>query len=108
MYLEPSVAQAPRFARHLVDKRRHVFDLTAGKARIYSWRKRHIMRNPDPWQPREPDPGPAPTTRRAALIGLAVVLILMLAVFSLTHTLGGSARLQDCALSGRSNCSAKP
>jgi hypothetical protein len=23
----------------------------------------------------------------------------------LTHTLGGMARLQDCALSGRSNCS---
>jgi hypothetical protein len=37
-----------------------------------------------------------------------VILILMLAAFFLTRTLGGSARLQDCALSGRSNCSANP
>jgi hypothetical protein len=66
------------------------------------------MRNPDPWQPQEPQPDPPPITRRAALIGLAVILILMLAAFFLTRTLGGSARLQDCALSGRSNCSANP
>jgi hypothetical protein len=33
MYLEPTetVAQAPRFARHLIDKRRHSLDLTARK-----------------------------------------------------------------------------
>jgi hypothetical protein len=66
------------------------------------------MRNPDPWQPQEPQPDPPPITRRAALIGLAVILILMLAAFFLTRALGGSARLQDCALSGRSNCSANP
>jgi len=66
------------------------------------------MRNPDPWQPQEPQPDPPPITRRAALIGLAVILMLMLAGLFLTHTLGGSARLQDCALSGRSNCSANP
>jgi hypothetical protein len=64
------------------------------------------MRNPDPWQPQEPQPEPSPITRRAALIGLAVILILMLAGLYLTHTLGGMARLQDCALSGRSNCTA--
>jgi len=82
--------------------------LTARKTQRYSWYERHGMRNPDPWQPPEPEPDPPPTTRRAALIGLAMILILMLAVFFLTHTLGGMARLQDCALSGRSNCSANP
>jgi hypothetical protein len=66
------------------------------------------MRNPDPWQPQEPQPDPPHITRRAALIGLAVILMLMLAGLFLTRTLGGSARLQDCALSGRSNCSANP
>jgi hypothetical protein len=66
------------------------------------------MRNPDPWQPpgREPDP-PSPP-RRAALIGLVMIVILVIAGFMLTHTLGAMARLQDCALSGRSNCSSNP
>src|SRR5260370_22209999 len=36
MYLEPIVAQAPRFARHLIDKRRHLLDLTARKTRSIS------------------------------------------------------------------------
>ncbi|HEX3396162.1 MAG TPA: hypothetical protein VHS76_05625 [Steroidobacteraceae bacterium] len=66
------------------------------------------MRNPDPWQPPEPNPDPPPITRRAALIGLAMIVILVLAGLYLTHVLGGMARLQDCALSGRSNCSAAP
>jgi hypothetical protein len=66
------------------------------------------MRNPDRWQPQEPEPYPPPTTRRAALIGLAMIVILVIAGLMLTHTLGGMARLQDCALSGRSNCSTNP
>jgi hypothetical protein len=66
------------------------------------------MRNPDPWQPPEPPPQPPPTSRRAALIGLAMIVILVVAGLTLTHVLGGMARLQDCALSGRSNCSTNP
>jgi hypothetical protein len=66
------------------------------------------VRNPDPWQPQEPERDPPPITRRTALIGLAVILILMLTGLFLTRTLGGMARLQDCALSGRSNCSTNP
>jgi hypothetical protein len=66
------------------------------------------MRNPDPWQPREPEPDPAPATRRAALIGLGLIVILVVAGLALTHILGGMTRLQDCALSGRSNCSTNP
>jgi hypothetical protein len=34
MYLEPTVAQAPRFARHLIDKRRHPLDLGARKIQL--------------------------------------------------------------------------
>jgi hypothetical protein len=37
-----------------------------------------------------------------------MILFLMLAGLFLTHTLGGMTRLQDCALSGRSNCSTNP
>jgi hypothetical protein len=66
------------------------------------------MRNPDPWQPGEPEPEPPPTTRRGAVIGLIMIVILMGAGLLLTHTLGGMARVQDCALSGRSNCSTNP
>ena len=36
-YLEPTetVAQAPRFARHLIDKPRHVLDLTTRRTQLY-------------------------------------------------------------------------
>jgi hypothetical protein len=66
------------------------------------------MRNPDYWQPPERQPDPAPATRRAAVIGLVLIVLLILGGLFLSHTLGGMARLQDCALSGRSNCSANP
>ncbi|HEY2145861.1 MAG TPA: hypothetical protein VGH12_07330 [Steroidobacteraceae bacterium] len=49
-----------------------------------------------------------PTARRSALIGLVLVLLLIIAGLFLTHVLGSMARLQDCALSGRSNCSDNP
>jgi hypothetical protein len=43
-YLEPTetVAQAPRFARHLIDKRRHPLGLTTRKMRLYPWYIRHM------------------------------------------------------------------
>ena len=75
------------------------------------------MRNPDKWSPKEPEepglPGPPersvsaeiPPTRRGALVGLVVVLLLVVGGLLLTHVLRGMAQLQDCALSGRSNCS---
>lgn len=62
------------------------------------------MRNPDPWQPPKREPDRAPNTRRAALMGLVMIALLILGGLLLTHILGGMARLQDCALSGRSNC----
>ena len=68
----------------------------------------NAVRNPDEWSPEEPDgqSGPEPpATRRGALLGLIFVLLLVAGGLALTHILRGMAQLQDCALSGRSNCS---
>jgi hypothetical protein len=48
--------------------------------------------------------GEEPSTRRGALVGLVLVLLLVAGGLLLTHVLRGMAQLQDCALSGRSNC----
>jgi hypothetical protein len=82
------------------------------------------MRNPDKWSPMEPD-GPDGLwghsgdgggggdrgggkgqiqSRRGALLGLLLVLLLVAGGLILTHVLRGMAQVQDCALSGRSNC----
>jgi hypothetical protein len=45
-----------------------------------------------------------PSTRRGALVGLVLVLLLVGGGLLLTHVLRSMAQLQDCALSGRSNC----
>jgi hypothetical protein len=66
------------------------------------------MRNPDKWDPGEGQQQPAPNPRRTALVGLLLIVLLIAAGLILTHVLGAAARLQDCALSGRSNCSAQP
>ena len=66
------------------------------------------MRNPDKWQPPDLDPDPTPVTRGVALVGLILVLLLVLGGLVLTHILGDMTRVQDCALSGRSNCSTSP
>ena len=79
------------------------------------------MRNPDKWSPMEPDgpdglSGPGRSgdggdegrgrvrSRRGALLGLIVVLLLVAGGLILTRVLRGMAQVQDCALSGRSNC----
>jgi hypothetical protein len=48
--------------------------------------------------------GPEPDSRRGALIGLAVLILLVLGGLVLTHVLRDTARLQDCVMSGRTNC----
>jgi hypothetical protein len=62
------------------------------------------MRNPDRWLPDDKQGPGEPASRRSAMIGLLVILCLLVGAFALTHILGGMTRLQDCALSGRSNC----
>jgi hypothetical protein len=74
------------------------------------------MRNPDKW-PMEPEEPEAPkplggdgssplpnNTRRGALVGLVIILILVIGGLLLTRVLRGMSQLQECALSGRSNC----
>jgi len=48
--------------------------------------------------PQPPDP------RRKALIGLLFVMLLIVGGLLLTYVLRRTARLQDCALSGRTDC----
>jgi hypothetical protein len=53
---------------------------------------------PERPQPREPP------SRRGAVIGLLVALALIALGLLLVKVLGSSTRLEDCALSGRTNC----
>ena len=83
-------------------------------------RQNYCMRNPDKWLPMEPEEPQAPKTpgryeepdtpgsRRGALVGLVLVLLLVAGGLLLTRVLHGMAQLQDCALSGRSNCTSLP
>ncbi len=52
----------------------------------------------EPGQPRVPDP------RWGALVGLLITLLLVLGGMFLVRVLGRAARLQDCVMSGRTNC----
>ena len=45
-----------------------------------------------------------PPSRRAAVIGLLVTVALILLSLVLVKLLGHSTRLEDCELSGRTNC----
>ena len=53
---------------------------------------------PQPEMPRFPDP------RRAAVAGLLITVLLILGGVFLVHVLSRTATLQDCVMSGRTNC----
>jgi hypothetical protein len=57
------------------------------------------MRNPF-----EDDERKADDRRTAALMGLALVLALALAGIVLVRDLGEKSKLEDCLMSGRTNC----
>lgn len=57
------------------------------------------MRNPFEDDEREAD-----DRRTAALMGLAVVLALAVAGILLVRDLGEKSKLEDCLMSGRTNC----
>jgi hypothetical protein len=57
------------------------------------------MRNP-----LEDDEREADDRRTAALMGLAIVLALALAGIVLVRDLGEKSKLEDCLMSGRTNC----
>ena len=50
------------------------------------------------------DNGQEPDSRRPALIGLAVVLVLVVVAYFLVTALRKNADLEDCLMSGRKNC----
>lgn len=52
----------------------------------------------DPGNPEPPDP------RRGAVIGLLIALLLIVVGLILVKVLGDAGRLQDCVMSGRTNC----
>jgi len=57
------------------------------------------MHGPPP--PQEPQP---PDSRRAALLGLLVTIILVVIGLIVIRVLTASSQLQDCVMSGRTNC----
>lgn len=52
----------------------------------------------------EPENRRAPDPRWPALLGLLVTVLLVLGGVLLIHVLGRASRLQDCVMSGRTNC----
>jgi len=52
----------------------------------------------------EPHDREAPDPRRAGLLGLLLILLLVCGGVYLAHVLRGASQLQDCVMSGRTNC----
>jgi len=52
----------------------------------------------------QPEDQPEPDLRRAALARLVFILLLVAGGLVVVHILGGMSRLQDCVMSGRTNC----
>lgn len=49
-------------------------------------------------------PPPPADSRRGAVLGLLIALLLVVLGLVLVKVLGDSGRMQDCVLSGRTNC----
>jgi hypothetical protein len=62
------------------------------------------MTEPIPPHTQAPPHPQAPDPRRRALIGLVVVVALVVGGLLLVRALQNMSRIQDCALSGRTNC----
>ena len=50
------------------------------------------------------DSGRDHTNRRASLVALGVVIVLFVIGWILTHELYSNSKIEDCMLSGRTNC----
>ena len=55
-------------------------------------------------EPQTDDESESEDSRRGALIGLGVVLLLIVAGLVLSHLLSATSQMQDCVMSGRTNC----
>jgi hypothetical protein len=69
-------------------------------AALFGEPRLHLLpsRTDEPGKPRAPDP------RWPALVGLLIALLLVLGGVLLVRELGRASRLQDCVMSGRTNC----
>ena len=47
-------------------------------------------------------------SRRGAMAGLAIAVVLLAVGLWLTHALTASSKMQDCLMSGRTNCNVIP
>ena len=56
------------------------------------------MTEQSPHEPKEPD------SRRGAVVGLLVAIALVVLGLILVKVLGNAGRMQDCLMSGRTNC----
>ena len=54
---------------------------------------------PGQTRPEQPDSG-----RRGAVVGLLIAAVMLAFGLWLAHDLGSASRLQDCLMSGRTNC----
>jgi hypothetical protein len=50
------------------------------------------------------DPESGGESRRGAVVGLVIVVVLLAVGLWLARELGSASRIQDCVMSGRSNC----
>jgi hypothetical protein len=55
-------------------------------------------------EPQTDDESDVPDSRRGALIGFGVVLLLIVGGLVLSHLLRATSQMQDCVMSGRTNC----
>lgn len=55
-------------------------------------------------EPSAPPPDEPPPPRRGALIALIVLAVLLIGGLWLSRTLHSTGQLQDCVMSGRTNC----
>ncbi len=57
------------------------------------------------WTMTDPDQG---GSRRGAIAGLAIAAVLLVVGLWLAHELTASSKMQDCLMSGRTNCNVIP
>jgi hypothetical protein len=52
----------------------------------------------------DPNEPPEPDSRRGALIGLVITLLIVVAGYYLVTALRQQGKMEDCLMAGRSNC----
>jgi hypothetical protein len=51
---------------------------------------------------------PEPANRRGAILGLAIAVVLLIVGLWLARELTATSKMQDCLMSGRTNCNVIP